>query len=48
MNETTKKMLAELDAAIMNNVYGFQTHLPEAYHDDRRRWQNFETPKQTG
>jgi hypothetical protein len=35
MNETTKKMLAELDAAIEQCLWIPNEHLPEAYHDDR-------------
>ena len=33
MNETTKKMLAELDAAIRECVWRPNEHLPESYHD---------------
>ena len=35
MNETTKKMLAELDAAIMECLWIPNEHLPESYHDSR-------------
>ena len=35
MNETTKKMLAELDAAIMECIWIPNEHLPEEFHDDR-------------
>jgi len=35
MNETTKKMLAELDAAIMECIWIPNEHLPESYHDSR-------------
>jgi len=35
MNETTKKMLAELDAAIMECLWIPNEHLPEEFHDDR-------------
>tara|TARA_R100000742_G_C4245632_1_gene64630 strand:- start:385 stop:759 length:375 start_codon:yes stop_codon:yes gene_type:complete len=35
MNETTKKMLAELDAAIEQCLWIPNEHLPEEYHDDR-------------
>ena len=35
MNETTKKMLAELDAAIMECLWIPNEHLPESYHDNR-------------
>ena len=35
MNETTKKMFAELDAAIMECLWIPNEHLPESYHDNR-------------
>ena len=35
MNETTKKMLAELDAAIEECLWIPNEHLPEEFHDDR-------------
>ena len=35
MNETTKKMLAELDAAIMECIWIPNEHLPEEFHDGR-------------
>ena len=35
MNETTKKMFAELDAAIMECLWIPNAHLPESYHDNR-------------
>ena len=35
MNETTKKMLAELDAAIMECFWIPNEHLPEEFHDNR-------------
>ena len=35
MNETTKKMLAELDSAIMECLWVPNEHLPESYHDNR-------------
>ena len=35
MNETTKKMLAELDDAIMECFWIPNEHLPEEFHDDR-------------
>ena len=35
MNETTKKMLAELDAAIMECLWIPNEHLPKEFHDDR-------------
>ena len=35
MNETTKKMFAELDAAIMECLWIPNEHLPEEFHDDR-------------
>ena len=35
MNDTTKKMLAELDAAIMECLWIPNEHLPEEFHDDR-------------
>ena len=35
MNKTTKQMLAELDAAIMECLWIPNEHLPEEFHDDR-------------
>jgi len=35
MNETTKQMLAELDAAIEECLWIPNEHLPEEFHDDR-------------
>ena len=35
MNETTKKMFAELDAAIMECLWIPNEHLPEEFPDDR-------------
>ena len=35
MNKTTKKMFAELDAAIMECLWIPNEHLPEEFHDDR-------------
>ena len=35
MNETTKKMFAELDAAIEECLWIPNEHLPEEFHDDR-------------
>ena len=35
MNETTKKMLADLDAALMECLWIPNVHLPEEFHHDR-------------